>query len=411
MRAETSRQIAWECLSRWEEGGVFAETLIDQTAERAELSRSDRAFVQALLFGVLRHGTWLDEVLHTLRPQGMDDSMRQLLWLGLCQIFILKLPEHAAVNETVNLAPDHARGFVNGIMRNAIRRQDEFLAERETLPLNLRYSTPKWLVDRWIQAFGEESTQKLLEWNNTIPKHYVRINPLIPLEPMPEDLTPVEGAEGWFLVTGLMPWDAIHSGALYVADPSTRHAIELLNPQAGEDILDACAAPGGKSAAIIAATKGLAMLTATDLHDYRLPTLKDNLSKQGSQNIKLAQADWSKPCESRWLGRFDAALLDAPCSNSGVIQRRVDVRWRLKEDEIKRLSQLQLEMLHNVAAALKPGGRLVYSTCSIDADEDGLLVRQFLKQHPDFELIQEKLVLPFQEEADGAYCALLKQKA
>lgn len=152
-------------------------------------------------------------------------------------------------------------------------------------------------------------------------------------ENIPASLAPLDRAPGWFSVEGLLPLEEIKTGSLYVADPSTRYSIDLLAPQPGEEILDACAAPGGKSAAIIAATRGKALLTATDLHEHRLPTLKENLDRQGSPFVRTAQADWSLPCRTEWKGRFDAVLLDVPCSNTGVIQRRVDVRWRLTPEE------------------------------------------------------------------------------
>ena len=183
--------------------------------------------------------------------------------------------------------------------------------------------------------------------------------------------------------------------------------MQTFDPVKAMEILDACAAPGGKSAAIIAATGGKARLTATDLHKHRLPILKENLDRQGSPFVRTAQADWSLPCRTEWKGRFDAVLLDVPCSNTGVIQRRVDVRWRLTPEEIRRLAALQKTILENASRAVKPGGRLVYSTCSIDAEEDGLLVRDFLQNHPEWTLKEEKLILPHEEKSDGAYAALL----
>ena len=258
-----------------------------------------------------------------------------------------------------------------------------------------------------MEQMGPQMTRDLLRWNNTTPRLYVRANPLIPMKNIPASLAPLDRAPGWFSVEGLLPLEEIKTGSLYVADPSTRYSIDLLAPQPGEEILDACAAPGGKSAAIIAATGGKALLTATDLHEHRLPTLKENLDRQGSPFVRTAQADWSLPCRTEWKGRFDAVLLDVPCSNTGVIQRGVDVRWRLTPEEIRRLAALQKTILENASHAVKPGGRLVYSTCSIDAEVDGLLVRDFLQYHPEWTLKEEKLILPHEEKSDGAYAALL----
>ena len=349
----------------------------------------------------------LDHVIGTLRKGRLDVEARLILQLGLSQLFLLGMADHAAVYETVNLASVRLRGLVNAILRNALRQEKTILEEREKLPLSIHYSTPAWLVRRWTEQMGPQMTRDLLRWNNTTPRLYVRANPLMPMKNIPASLAPLDRAPGWFSVEGLLPLEEIKTGSLYVADPSTRYSIDLLAPQPGEEILDACAAPGGKSAAIIAATGGKAHLTATDLHEHRLPTLKENLDRQGSSFVRTAQADWSLPCRTEWKGRFDAVLLDVPCSNTGVIQRRVDVRWRLTPEEIRRLAALQKTILENASRAVKPGGRLVYSTCSIDAEEDGLLVRDFLQNHPEWTLKEEKLILPHEEKSDGAYAALL----
>lgn len=403
----SSRQIALNCLTRWHEGHSFAETLVDRECSRAQLSPADRHLVQALVFGVLRNQTWLDHVIDSLRQGRLDLEMRLILQLGLCQLFLLGMADHAAVYETVDLAPSRLRGLVNAILRNALRREKAILSEREKLPLPILYSTPAWLVERWTRQTDRQTVRDLLRWNNTTPRLYVRANPLIPMNGLPASLTPLDRASGWFSVEGPLPLEEINAGSLYVADPSTRYAIDLLAPKPGEEILDACAAPGGKSAAIIAATGGKAHLTATDLHEHRLPTLQENLDRQGSSSVKTAQADWSLPCPPEWERRFDAVLLDVPCSNTGVIQRRVDVRWRVTPAEIRRLAALQKTILENASRAVKPGGRLVYSTCSIDAEEDGLLIRDFLRNHPEWTLKEEKLILPHEEKSDGAYAALL----
>jgi 16S rRNA (cytosine967-C5)-methyltransferase len=199
----------------------------------------------------------------------------------------------------------------------------------------------------------------------------------------------------------------LRAGQLYVTDPSTRYCVQLLNPQPGERVLDACAAPGGKSCAMIAATLGKINLLATDAEPHRLPQLRVNLMRAEGEQVEVQLHDWSRPCPEPWQGVFDAVLLDVPCSNSGVLQRRVDARWRLQPAEFDRLSQLQLQILTCAAAAVRPGGRLVYSTCSIDRQENRSVVETFLSLHPDFSLAEDYLALPHREQADGAYAALL----
>ena len=401
------RYLAWKCLLRWSQGGIFAETLIARAAAEHKLANADRSLLQAIVYDTLRHMSWLDHIRKTLRPGKLEEKMRWLVLMGLCQLFVLRQAEHAAVGETVRLAPQRVRGVVNGMLRNAARRKAEFDAEHETLPLAVRFSTPSWLVKRWLREFGEPDTSAMLEWNSLTPPVYARLNPLNPPAEIPECWEPLPALPLWYRLHGPLPLEALRAGQLYVTDPSTRYCVKLLAPQPGERVLDACAAPGGKSAAMLAATGGDLHLLATDVEEFRLAPLRENLLRAGGRDVQVAQHDWTRPCPAEWCGAFDAVLLDVPCSNSGVLQRRVDARWRLSAGEITRLATLQLQILEQASAAVRPGGRLVYSTCSIDREEDRAVVDAFLATHKDFTFVEEYLALPHREQADGAYAALL----
>lgn len=402
------RLLAWQSLMRWQRGGIFAETLVAR--EGASLSRSDRALLQAILYGCLRHLSWLDHLCTQLRPGKLEPEWRALILTGLCQLFILHQAEHAAVSETVSLAPKRVRGLVNAVLREALRRRSALLAEREQLPPALRYSAPEWLVQRWVSQLGADETAALLAWNCTEPPVYARLNPLSPMQP-PAAWQQLPGEPLWYRIVGPLPLRALEAGQLYIADPSTRHSIRLLDPRPGEHLLDACAAPGGKSVAMIGATGGDLHLLATDLHEHRLPKLRENLRRAGGRDVRVAQHDWTLPCPDDWRGQFDGVLLDVPCSNTGVLQRRVDARWRLDEGEITRLAALQKTLLQSASAAVRPGGRIVYSTCSIDREEDRAVVDDFLAANPEFEFVDEYLALPHREHADGAYAALLRRRS
>ncbi len=404
------RQLAWKSLLRWSKGGVFAETLIAGAASEHKLLHADRSLLQAIVYDTLRNMSWLEHIRKTLRPGALEEKMRWLVLIGLCQLMVMRLAEHAAVSETVRLAPQRVRGVVNGILRNAARRKEEFLAERETLPLPVRYSTPSWLVKRWMRDFGEPDTRSMLEWNTLTPPVYARINPLNPPAEIPEKWEALPDMPLWYRLRGALPLEALKSGQLYISDPSTRYCVELLAPRPGEKVLDACAAPGGKSASMLAATRGDLHLLATDLEEFRLEKLRSNLLRAGGKHVEVAQHDWAQPCPPSWVGAFDAVLLDVPCSNSGVLQRRVDARWRLSEAEMTRLAKLQLQILEQACAAVRPGGRLVYSTCSIDREEDRTVVETFLSTHREFSFVRDYLALPHVEQADGAYAALLRRE-
>lgn len=403
------RMLAWKCLLRWSQGGIFAETLIARAAAEHKLAHADRSLLQAIVYDTLRHMSWLDHIRKTLRPGKLEEKMRWLVLMGLCQLFILRQAEHAAVSETVRLAPQRVRGVVNGMLRSAVRRKEEFDAERAKLPLPVRYSTPSWLVNRWIREFGEAETCAMLEWNTHTPPVYARINPLCPPAEIPDSWEALPQLPGWYLLQGPLPVQALKEGRVYITDPSTRYCVQLLAPQPGERVLDACAAPGGKSAAMLAATGGELNLLATDVEEFRLKPLRENLLRAGGRQVQVAQHDWTQPCPPDWGGAFDAVLLDVPCSNSGVLQRRVDARWRLSEDEFARLAALQLTILEQASSAVRPGGRVVYSTCSIDREEDRAVVDAFLAAHKDFIFEEEYLALPHREQADGAYAARLRR--
>ena len=403
------RYLAWKCLLRWSQGGIFAETLIARAAAEHKLVHSDRSLLQAIVYDTLRHMSWLDHIRKTLRPGKLEEKIRWLVLMGLCQLFVLRQAEHAAVGETVRLAPQRVRGVVNGMLRHAARRKTEFDAEREKLPLSVCFSTPSWLVKRWMREFGEADTRAMLEWNSLTPPVYARLNPQNPPAEIPEAWEPLPELPLWYRLHGPLPLEALRAGQLYVTDPSTRYCVKLLSPKPGERVLDACAAPGGKSAAMLAATRGNLHLLATDVEEFRLAPLRENLLRAGGRDVQVAQHDWTQPCPAEWCGAFDAVLLDVPCSNSGVLQRRVDARWRLSADEIARLAALQLQILEQACAAVRPGGRLVYSTCSIDRAEDRAVVDAFLATHKDFTFVEEYLALPHREQADGAYAALLQR--
>lgn len=401
------RYLAWKCLLRWSQGGIFAETLIARAAAEHKLVHSDRSLLQAIVYDTLRHMSWLDHIRKTLRPGKLEEKIRWLVLMGLCQLFVLRQAEHAAVGETVRLAPQRVRGVVNGMLRHAARRKTEFDAEREKLPLSVCFSTPSWLVKRWMREFGEADTRAMLEWNSLTPPVYARLNPQNPPAEIPEAWEPLPELPLWYRLHGPLPLEALRAGQLYVTDPSTRYCVKLLSPKPGERVLDACAAPGGKSAAMLAATGGNLHLLATDVEEFRLAPLRENLLRAGGRDVQVAQHDWTQPCPAEWCRSFDAVLLDVPCSNSGVLQRRVDARWRLSAEEITRLAALQLQILDQACAAVRPGGRLVYSTCSIDREEDRAVVDAFLSTHKDFTFVEEYLALPHREQADGAYAALL----
>jgi 16S rRNA (cytosine967-C5)-methyltransferase len=403
------RQAAVSALRAWAKGHDYAETLIERHAHRRMLSSSDRGLLQAILFGVLRNRRLLDHWISILRQGKIDPETRDVLRVGLCQILLLGLPDHAAVNETVEAGKANVRGLVNAVLRRAITQRQSLIDEIPDLPSPVAYSHPDWLSNRWKAAFGKREAIALMEWNNLPASTYFRVNPLVET---PAELpgTPVEDAPGFYLLDGPLPGALLASGAVYIQDPATRHSVDLLDPQPDERILDACAAPGGKAFLIAAALGSAANLVCTDSNEKRLPRLRENLERLHAGQASIAVHDWTKPAPAEWHGTFDGILLDVPCSNTGVIRRRVDVRWRLQAPDIDKIAVTQRKILENAIPCLKPGGRLVYSTCSIEAEENLGQVETFLADHPKLKLTATRDALPFRDHTDGAFAARIERK-
>ena len=400
------RQAAVSALRAWAKGHDYAESLVERHAQRRMLSSADRALLQAILFGVLRHRRVLDHWIGKLRHGKLDADTRDILRVGLCQILILNIPDHAAVNETVEAGKTSVRPLINAVLRKAISSRKRLMEELDDMPPAVLHSHPDWLYNRFRKSFGKETAIAIMEWDNQPAETFFRLNPLAAA---PEEIPgePLDHAPGYFELTGKLPTQLLAEGKLYIQDPATRHSVELLNPQPGEKILDACAAPGGKAFLIAAALGGGAGLTCTDSNEKRLPRLEENLARLHIQADEISVHDWRKPAPERFHGAFDAILLDVPCSNTGVIRRRVDVRWRLQPSDIDDLAVIQTEILNNALPCLKPGGRIVYSTCSIEDAENTDLVKAFAVTH-GLKLGKSVRILPTEQGTDGAFAAVLK---
>jgi len=409
---KSPRRAAVSILRAWSKGHVYADGLIERHASRNSLSSADRALLNAIVLGVLRNLRLLDHWIAELRKGKLDDETRDILRVGLCQLLILRLPDHAAVFETVELGKSGVRGLINAVLRRAIATRKK-LYDFENVAPEVVHSHPDWLFKRWKKAFGKEDTIALMDFNNCPASTFARINPLAPgsveLPIGSGDPDEPELPAGFIKIEGQVPGDLLAKGQIYIQDPATRHSVELLDPKPGEKVLDACAAPGGKAFLIAAAQGSAKDLLCTDSNDKRLPRLRENLERLHCGDAGIEVHDWSLPAPEKWHGAFDAILLDVPCSNTGVFRRRVDVRWRLRPADITALTKLQRQILENALPCLKPGGRIVYSTCSIDAEENETLIATFLAEHPEFELAGSRQALPQRDGTDGAYAACLRK--
>lgn len=409
----SARGVALAALRTWRKKKEFADAIISEALSRSALQSADRAFAPELFYGVLRNLTLLDFWIGLLRARRVDVDLRDLLRLGTYQLFIAQTAEHAAVNETVELAPRRQRSIANAILRSAARQRQTLIKKAKTEPLHIRTSHPKFLIERWAKHFGTDAVERLCEWNNQPPPIYARINQLkidrITFLDRYRDARSLPNISNF---VGLpSPGEALAAGDCYIQDPSTAIACALLGPHPGETILDACAAPGGKSAYLAELMQNRGALVACDRDPERLRVLEDNLDRLGARIARVIRQDWTKQSISKEIlatAPFDRILLDAPCSNTGVMRRRVDVRWRSRSSDFVRMQSRQLAIAGALLPLLKPGGVFVYSTCSLEREENEEVVQELLKQKSILRSDGERQSLPFVDNFDGAYTARLR---
>lgn len=428
---EKPRQFAVTILTRHADREGFIEDLFDEEVSHAKLKPEDRRLTQELCYGVVRWQSTLDYFIEKLTEgRRQVPPVRAILRVGFYQLLMLdRIPDHAAVNESVNLTRElgfaNQTGFINAIMRNCIRDREKFITEWNELKTsqpNIGWSHPKWLVERWQERMSAEDLQFLLEWNNTPPSVYARLNPV---RTLPENTIKAwrdENVDYEFCSYDWVPEnlvfrfkshpplakiDSFQNGSYYIQDPSTLLSIHVLDPQPGERILDLCAAPGGKTTYIAQLIDDDGEIFAADSSPDRLELIRENCKRMHITSVEAYTLGELENHRRNGGDLFDRILIDAPCSNTGVIRRRVDLRWRIRPEEIERLKGEQLQLLDHAKRLLKPGGTIVYSTCSIEPEENEDVIEKFCETNPDYKLKSQRGLFPPDEKVDGAFVAKL----
>ena len=372
----------------WSRGRRLADELLD---ERKPI---ERALVQELFYGCIRQKLALEFLIRQFTGKPPRRSVATILELGLYQILFMRVPAHAAVHETVELAKKHASPaeakFVNAVLRRAdpavLQQADPWV----------RLSHPRWL---WERHGGARC-----EWNNSPPPVYVRGD-----KPWPGVLEPTPFHPLCYRVIDAQTFFA-SPGQYYVQDPSTLMAVDVLDPQPGESVFDMCAAPGGKTTYIAQKMQNRGQIIAADSSNVRLGQVTENCRRLGISFVATLACEGTRLERCLRGKHFDRVLLDAPCSNTGVLRRRVDLRWRIKPEEIDRLAALQSKLLAVAGELTKPGGVLVYSTCSLEPEENERVVERFLGGHPEFTLETTRSSVPPRDGMDGAFVARFQKR-
>jgi 16S rRNA (cytosine967-C5)-methyltransferase len=415
------RAIAMHILMQVARRASFPDVLLDTYFRKyPELDARDRALATELVYGVLRWQGRLDWIVDRelrMRPERVALPVRVVLRLATYQLLFLdRVPAAAAVHEAVELTkasqPQHLVGFVNGVLRTIARGREALkTAVPEGSPaerLSMAYAYPVWIVQRWLNELGEEETEALCDASNRVAPTTVRVNTLVTT---PEALAATLSDQGFSVMRGKLAPEALHltairtdlatltpyvSGEFQVQDEASQLIAHLVDPRPGERVLDACAGQGAKSTHLAQLMGNQGSVTAVDKLGWKLNRLAENARRLRISCIQEAEVNLLSPDIFRWQNLFDRILLDAPCTGLGVLRRNPDIKWRVSLKDPRRLHLLQTRMLSQVASLLRAGGVLVYSTCTLTAEENERTVMTFLSNHPEFSVESARSYLPSQ---------------
>ena len=422
-----ARELVLEMLIEIIEKNQYSHLVLRDVLDKYQyLSKQERAFMTRLTEGTLEHLIELDYIIDSFsktKVRKMKPMIRSILRMSVYQIkYMDSVPDSAVCNEAVKLAKRHGfgqlSGFVNGVLRNISRNiSDVRYPDQKDMVrfLEVKYSMPQWIVKQWINDYGMEKTEQIL-------KGFDRENPLSirtnTLKCTPEELRdklktegvtvePVKDLDYAFYISGFDYLNGLQSfedGLFYVQDVSSMMVAELAAPKENDYVIDVCAAPGGKSTHLAEKLKGTGMVEARDLTDYKVDLIRDNIDRHELHNMKAVLMDATSYDEAS-VNKADVLICDLPCSGLGVLGRKTDIRYKISPEQEKELMELQRQILDTVHQYVKPGGTLVYSTCTIDKMENEDNVRWFADKYKDFVLKEERQLLPGQLGGDGFFLA------
>ncbi len=415
-----SRGAAALMIGRWLGAGEFPGRQLN------EAQLDDRPFITELVLGVVRWQRMLEWAIGRCARKMPKRGLKAFLLVGAYEVLLMRSAcHHASVNELVEAvkigcSPGEMR-FANAVMRRLVSEKSAILADMPNQLAGIRLSHPDILIDRWRALFGEDAALRVCEWNNNGAGITLKVNTLV--SSIPACLSVLRSAgvaiedesnaeNGWIVLArgaGVRGMPGYGEGHFAVMDRAAGMAVELLDPQPGESVLDACAAPGGKTFLIAERMRRKGRLAAMDLHADRMGRLRDNLHRLRCDGfVEVVQGDTGRMDKAE-TGAFDRVLLDVPCSNTGVIRRKPDVRWRFSEARLKSLVRTQRDILNSCLDGLRSGARAVYSTCSLESDENEEVVRSCLAARSGMRLVEERRLTPPGSNCDGAYAALLEK--
>ena len=406
-----AREIAYKVLLDIEKNNNYSNMAINKYFKDVKLSNQDRGLATEIIYGVIENKYYIDYMIDKLskvKTNKMEIYVKTLLRMGVYQImFLNSISDYAAVNETVNLAKkknSKVSGFINGILRNVIRQKEEIgkVKTKDDIEyLAIKYSYDKWMIKNWIAHFGKEFTEELVEANNERPNIYLRTNSLKItrgelIEKLAEQNIKAEKVNVVEEAIKVEHLKDIENNKLYkeglftVQDISSMLVGKVMNPKENSLILDVCSAPGGKTTHMATLMNNTGQVVSRDIYDHKLKLIKASANRLGLTNIDAQEFDGMK-LDRESIAKFDYVLADVPCSGLGIIRRKPEIKYKEKE-EFRELPPIQKKILENAAKYVKVGGTLIYSTCTIQDNENINVVNEFLQKYKNFELAPIKEV-------------------
>lgn len=421
---DSGRRTAFQILLEVEEEKAFSNLSSNKYIKQN--NPENPAFVRELVYGVLANKLLLDYYLNLLIPSGIEKVKKRektLLRMGLYQLkFMKNIPQYAAVNETVSLAKSLCRGregFINGVLRGYIKKQGELQLPCDDTDeiLSVKYSFSPWIIKMWKKQYGQESTIKLMEASNSRPVLCIRVNLM---KTTVEELSHLLSEKGMVVDKGrysdivlyisgsnILDLEEYKKGLFSIQDETSVLACQYLEPRPGDLVIDTCASPGGKTSAIGEMMDNRGKIISCDIYPHKLELIKKQADRLGITIIETKLLDGIKG-DKALSGKADKVLADAPCSGLGVIRKKPEIKYKEQKD-IQKLIKVQSDILNNASYYVKPNGVLLYSTCTINKDENDEQIEKFIKTHEDFEILYEKQFLPT-EGLDGFFiCKMMKK--
>lgn len=421
-----ARKLAVDALLKVNEGSGFSNIVLGNLSSVEGVDQKDIAFISNIVYGVLERKITLDYIIEKQTKRKINKLhpfVAEVLRVGIYQLLYMdKVPESAAVNESVKMIKKskqaYTSGFVNAVLREIVRNKADLIPEDDSAKaMSVRFSCPQWLIEELTATYGKTDTEGFLNDSLNTPPLYVRVNTLkITKEGLKNSfeqtgITAVEcdiAANSLKLEkSGNIEYNRFYkNGYFHVQDLASQLCVEALDVHEGDRVLDICSAPGGKSFTAAEIMNNSGEIVACDLYEHRVKLIKDGAKRLGINIINAKVSDAAKFDET--LGLFDRVLCDAPCSGFGVIRRKPEIKYKSKE-EVDDLPDIQFEILQNASKYLKQGGQLVYSTCTLRKCENDDIVNRLIKENPKFVLVKKSTLFPHKDQSDGFFISILKR--